>query len=148
MSTKGSSTGPGRAQARPSCSEGLAPSRGQMLTAYFAKMRPLDQQQVRQRHAEMNRVHVPLRRLVYRRLLSEFNTAQQKGYSLQQVIDDLKARAGVDPEAALLLRDIWEVTEQTEAAIANNRPTDTVKALAGAAARLLNRPFGGNEVLF
>jgi hypothetical protein len=119
-----------------------------MLTAYFAKIRLLDQQQLRERKAEMYKLQVPLWRAVYRRLLSEFNTAQQTGRSLLQVIDDLKKRAGSDPEAALLLRDIWEVTSITEAAIANHLPDETVKALKGAADRLLKRPFSGQEVLF
>lgn len=82
-------------------------------------------------------------------MLGEFNTAQQKGQSLQQVIDDLSTRAGTDPVAALLLRDLWEVANATEQAIARNHPPDAdSRALMEATQRLVRRPYDGEEVLF
>jgi hypothetical protein len=123
--------------------------RGQMLTPLFVKIRLFEPQQVRERRADALKKHVPVRRLVYRRLLSEFNSAEQKGLTLRQLADDWGARAEIDPEAALLLRDLWEVSNITEAKLAeHNAPDANTKALMASTGRLLRQPFDGEEVLF
>ncbi len=149
MSTRGSGSGPERVLDLPRSSEASEGRPGLTRMRCFEKIRLLDPVQVREQQADRLKQHVPLRRKAYSKLLSVFNTAQQKGHTLRQVLDDLNTRAETDPEAALLLRDLWEVSNITESAIAqHHRPDKDAEALMKAAKQLLARPFGGEEVLF
>lgn len=79
----------------------------------------------------------------------EFNTARQRGQSLKQLIEALTTRAHTEPEAALLLRDLWEVSMITEHALERYHPPDRdTQALMASIKRMLRVPFGGEEVLF
>lgn len=149
MCTKGSCIGLTSSLDPQRSSAASAPSLGRTLTPYFAKVRFVDHQEIRISRAERLKKHVPLRRKIYSRLLSVLNTAQQKGQALQQVIDDLTARAPTEPEAALLLRDLWEVCAITESAIQQyDKPDADTTGMIKAGERLVKRPFGGEEVLF
>jgi len=89
---------------------------------------------------------VPLREHSYRWLSSVLNTAQQKKRTLQDVVTDLLSRCGTDPEAALLLRDLWEVAK-----VARSRSANRSVPLYYEVFRLIrgveDKPFGGEGVM-
>lgn len=102
---------------------------------------------MRERESERLYRLVPLRAHRYRRLSEVLKAAQRQGRTVRDVAAELAREAPMSLEAALLLRDIWEVLRITTVRAAQERPqiTHTVEGLLS---RLMRRPFGGEEVLF
>lgn len=133
-------------------SEPTLPARPSGLTdtpslTFLTAIQPLDPQEVRERLSDTHKRLVPLREHRYRRLSSVLNTAQQKGRTVRDVIVDLSREAGTSIEAALLLRDLWEVLRIIEHRMGETRSliSHTLLRVVDALER---HPFGGEEVLF
>lgn len=109
--------------------------------------RLFDPQQVRELESDRLKRIVPLRKRCYQRLSTVLNTAQQKGLTVRDVLDDLSRESATSMEAALLFRDLWEVLR-----IVESRRRAKLPEFAGVMAKLVEKvemaPFGGEEVLF
>jgi hypothetical protein len=116
-----------------------------MLTSFFEATRLYDATQVRELTADMCKNCVPLRERAYRELFSVLKSAQQAGQSLQDVISVLSASPTI--EAALLLRDLWEVITVSNAKQDQHSPEGAM-TLMHLVRELFDEPYSGEEVLF
>lgn len=101
---------------------------------------------VKARAGELKNV-VPLREHAYKRINSVLNTAQQNGRTLKDVLEDLRKDAPASEDAALLLRDLWDVLDVTETRISHCQPAGYQK-MDRVLKRIMAHRFSGEEVLF
>lgn len=73
--------------------------------------------------------------------------AQQDDRSLMDLYSELVATARESAEAALLLRDLWEVLRVTDRRIANQTPEKSGELLV-AISELMRKRYSGEDVLF
>lgn len=118
------------------------------VTNFWGNCSLLDPQVVREREAPRLVRLVPLRQQCYYRLRHLLMDAREKGHTPRQVADWLLDRAGTDPEAALLLRDLWEVLNATRIRSwdQSGAISDVIRSLAE---QVNDDPLtAGEEVLF